>query len=178
MRPSSEQYAVAEDGARIYFERFSPRESNGAPPVLMVMGLGANGRLWAPGIRRLLAAGYEGIALDNRGCGRSGTPWRPFTTRTMAGDAVAVLDELGVERAHVAGGSMGGMVVQELALEFPDRVSSLLLAATTGGLPRLDLAPRRALQQVVEMALRPLRPSSDPEQRVRDFLDAIVSEDF
>jgi 3-oxoadipate enol-lactonase len=180
MRPSSRQYAVAGDGTRIYFETFSPngRSRPDAPPALLVMGLGANGRLWGPGVKRLLGAGYHVIAFDNRGCGRSSTPWRPFTTRTMARDAVAVLDEVRVERAHVAGGSMGGMAAQELALEFPDRVSSLLLAATTGGLPRLDLVPRRGPRHVVEMAVRSLRPASDPEQRVREFLDAIVSEDF
>jgi 3-oxoadipate enol-lactonase len=179
----SSSHAVAEDGTRIYFETFSPeggpgRRSNAAPPLLLVMGLGANGRLWAPGIRRLVAAGHDLIAFDNRGCGRSNTPWRPWTTRTMARDAVAVLDELGVERAHVGGGSLGGMIAQELALEFPDRVSSLVLLCTTGGLPRLDFAPQRGLRIVVEAVLRALRPGSDPEQQVRDFLATAVSEDF
>ena len=55
------------------------------------------------GGRRLLACGYEVVAIDNRGCGRSSNPWRPWTTRTMAADAVAVLDELKIERAHVQG---------------------------------------------------------------------------
>jgi 3-oxoadipate enol-lactonase len=180
-------YAIADDGTRIYFETFSPRVRSGqprrreredAPPVLSVMGLGANGRLWAPAVRRLLASGYDVIVFDNRGCGRSSTPWRPWTTRTMAGDAVAVLDELGVERAHVGTASLGGMVAQELALEFPDRVSSLVLGATTGGLPRLDFAPRRGLQIIVGAGLRSLGPGSDPEQRVRDWLCTAVSEDF
>src|SRR2546423_12925836 len=123
-------YATADDGTRIYFERFSPdegsarrggRHSKDAPPALLVMGLGANGRLWAPAVRRLLASGYEVIVVDNRGCGRSSTPWRPWTTRTMAGDVVAVLDELGVEHAHGGGASAGGMIAQGLALEFPKR---------------------------------------------------------
>jgi len=180
-------YATADDGTRIYFETFSPggrsgqprlRGDEAAPPVLSVMGLGANGRLWAPATRRLLAAGYEVIAFDNRGCGRSSTPWRPWTTRTMARDALAVLDQLGVERAHVGTASLGGMVAQELALEFPERVSSLVLGATTGGLPRLDFAPRRGLQIIVGAGLRSLRPAGDPEQRVRDWLCTAVSEDF
>jgi pimeloyl-ACP methyl ester carboxylesterase len=180
-------YATAKDGTRIYFETFSRRgrfgqgprrEPEDVPPVLSVMGLGANGRLWAPAVRRLLAGGYDVIAFDNRGCGRSGTPWRPWTTRTMARDAVAVLDELGVERAHVGSASLGGMVAQELALEFPERVSSVVLGATTGGLPRLDFAPRRGLQIIVEAGLRSLRPGSDPAQRVSDWLCTAVSEDF
>jgi pimeloyl-ACP methyl ester carboxylesterase len=75
-------YAVADDGTRIYFERFSPgegssrragRQQKDAPPALLVTGLGANGRLWAPAVRRMLASGYEVIVVDNRGCGRSST---------------------------------------------------------------------------------------------------------
>ena len=171
-------YATAHDGTPIYFELFSPEADSAGPPVLLVMGLGANGRLWAPVVRRLLAAGYEVIVVDNRGCGRSSTPWRPWTTRTMASDAVAVLDELGVERAHVSGASLGGMVAQELALEFPERVSTLVLGCTTGGLPRLDLVPRRGLLRIFEATLRSLRPGDDPDQRVKDFLSTAASEDF
>src|ERR671914_57410 len=171
-------YASADDGTRIYYETFSPQgdsgrrgqaQSNRVTPALLVQGLGANGRLWAPAVRRLLAAGYEAIVIDNRGCGRSSTPWQPWTTRTMASDAVAVLDELGVERAHVGGASLGGMVAQELALEFPERVRTLVLGSTTGGLPRLDLLRPKGLRQILEAALRSLRPGSDLEQGVRDF---------
>ena len=172
-------FAVADDGTRIFFEHFWPREgSNGAPPVLLVIVLGANGRLWAPAIRRYLASGYDVITVDNRGCGRSGTPWRPWSTRTMAADAVTVLDELEIERAHIGGGSLGGMIAQEIALEFPERVETLVLASTTGGLPRLDLMPQRGLLHIFEAVLRSWGPSSDPEQRVRDYLRMAATEDF
>jgi 3-oxoadipate enol-lactonase len=172
-------YAVADDGTRIFFEQFSPGAgSNGAPPVLLVMGLGANGRLWAPAVKRYLASGYDVIAVDNRGCGRSDTPWRPWTTRTMAADAVAVLDELDVECAHVGAASLGGMIAQELALEFPHRVKTLVLGCTTGGLPRLDLVPRRGLLHILEAAVRSLQSGTDPEQAVRDFIRMAASEDF
>jgi 3-oxoadipate enol-lactonase len=180
-------HASADDGTRIYYETFSPQgdlagcgdsQSKGASPVLLLMGVGANGRLWAPAVRRLLASGHDVIAVDNRGCGRSSTPWRPWTTRTMAGDAVAVLDDLDVERAHVWGGSLGGMIAQEFALEFPERVTTLVLGGTTGGLPRLDLLPRTGLLHILEALLRSLRPASGPEQRVREFLRRVAPEDF
>jgi 3-oxoadipate enol-lactonase len=180
-------YATAEDGTRIYYELFSPQgdsarsrdgQSTRAPAVLLLMGLGANGRLWGPAVRRLRGAGYEAIVVDNRGCGRSSTPWRPWTTRTMAADAVAVLDELEIERAHAWGASLGGMVAQEIALEFPERVGSMMLLSTTGGLPRLDLVPQRGLLQIFESLLRSLLPGSDPEQRVRDYLCMATSDDF
>jgi pimeloyl-ACP methyl ester carboxylesterase len=129
-------------------------------------------------VRRLLAAGYQVIVVDSRGCGRSSTPWRPWTTRTMESDAVAVLDEVGVERAHVSGASLGGMVAQEFALEFPERVSALVLGSTTGGFRRLDLAPGKELVNIFEATLRLLRPASDPERRVSEFLCTVASEDF
>jgi 3-oxoadipate enol-lactonase len=173
-------YASGDDGTGIYFERFSPdeRSARRAAPALLVMGAGANGRLWGPAVRRLLDSGYEAIVVDNRGCGRSSTPWRPWTTRTMASDAVAVLDQLGVERAHVGGASLGGMVAQELALEFPDRVSTLVLGSTTGGFRQLDLVPPKGLLHLFEVTLRLLRPASDPELRVSDYLCTVASEDF
>jgi 3-oxoadipate enol-lactonase len=175
-------YAIAEDGARIYFETFSPQggsQSKRAAPVLAVMGLGANGRLWAPAVRRLLGAGYDVIAVDNRGCGRSSTPWRPWTTRTMAADAVAVLDELDIERANVGSASLGGMVAQEIALEFPERVETMVLLSTSGGFPLLDLVPRRSVLQRLEVLLRTWWwPASDPEERIRAFLCGATTEDF
>lgn len=180
-------HARSDDGTCIYFERVAatpdsagPRERKraGKSPVLLVMGLGANGRLWGPIVRRLVASGYEVITFDNRGCGRSSTPWRPWTTRTMAADAVAVLDELDVDRAHVVGASLGGMIAQELALEFPDRVSTLVLGCTTGGLPRLDLVPRGGFVRILGAALRSTSPLSDRRQRVSDFLHIATSEDF
>jgi 3-oxoadipate enol-lactonase len=190
--PSSENggvgsYVKADDGTRIYLECFSPgagsarrlvRYSKDVPPVLLLMGFAANGRLWAPAVTRLLAAGHHVITVDHRGCGRSSTPWRPWTTRTMARDVVAVMDELGIEQAHVSGGSLGGMVAQELALEFPDRVSKLILASTTGGFRRLDTASATGLPHVFQALFRSLHPASDPDQRVRDFLCTAASEDF
>jgi pimeloyl-ACP methyl ester carboxylesterase len=180
---------TADDGTRIYYELFSPEPDlarEGAAPVLLLMGLGGNGRLWGPAVRRLLGDGHDVIAVDNRGCGRSGTPWLPFTTSTMAADAVAVLDQLGIERAHIGGASFGGMIAQEIALEFPERVGALVLLCTTGGLPRmdlsllprLDLVPRRGILPIFGTVLRSFRPASDPEQRVRDFLSMAASQDY
>ena len=180
-------YAVADDGTRLYYELFVPAgvprrrrrpQLQEARPVLMVMGLGANGRLWAPAVRRTLAAGHPVITFDNRGCGRSTTPWRPWTTRTMASDAIAVLNALEVDQAHVGGASLGGMVAQELALAFPDRVSSLVLISTTGGFRHLASASPKGLLRILEAASRSVRAGDDPDRRVSDFLCMVTSEDF
>src|SRR5205823_13592190 len=73
---------------------------------------------------------HRSIAPDARGVGASDAPPPPYTTRGMADDALAVLDALGVQRAHVVGLSLGGAVAQEIALAHPERVRSLALLST------------------------------------------------
>ena len=109
-------------------------ESTGAgAAVLLVMGLGMNATGWWRTVPVLAAAGLRVLTFDNRGVGRSDRPLGPYTTAVMADDAVAVLDAVGVQRAHVYGISLGGMIAQEIALRHPDRIARLVLGATTPG---------------------------------------------
>ena len=109
-------------------------ESTGAgAAVLLVMGLGMNATGWWRTVPVLAAAGLRVLTFDNRGVGRSARPLGPYTTAVMADDAVAVLDAVGVQRAHVYGISLGGMIAQEIALRHPDRIARLVLGATTPG---------------------------------------------
>jgi pimeloyl-ACP methyl ester carboxylesterase len=101
-----------------------------------------------PGWRRnipTLARELDVLAFDHRGNGRSDEPPGPCTMRTFVDDAIAVLDDAGVAAAHAYGQSFGGMVALELALAAPDRVASLILAATHAGLARAVAAPRDAV---------------------------------
>ncbi|MBZ5575126.1 MAG: alpha/beta hydrolase [Acidobacteriia bacterium] len=116
-------------GAKIYWDE----EGRGAP-LLLIMGIGAASALWWR-TRPALAAQYRTIALDNRGVGRSDVPAGPYPMALMASDAAAVLDAAGVERAHIFGLSMGGMIAQEFALQYPGRVLSLILGCTAPGGP-------------------------------------------
>src|SRR5207245_566328 len=97
-------------------------------------------------------ARFRTIRFDNRGVGRTGVPRGPYTVETMAADAVAVLDAAGEPSAHVVGASMGGLVAQEVALSYPERVRSLVLACTFPG--GADSAPfdADAAQMVVNRA--------------------------
>jgi 3-oxoadipate enol-lactonase len=114
------------DGTSIHYVVSGPAD---AEPLLLLQGLGADHRGWIMQ-RRALSRRYRCILVDNRGVGRSGRPAGPYDLEVMAADAVAVLDAEGVERAHVMGASMGGVLAQILAVRHADRVRSLVLACT------------------------------------------------
>ena len=109
------------------------------PPVLLVMGTGASMLWWEEGFCRMLAErGRFVLRYDHRDTGRSVTdpPGRPgYTGADLVADAAGILDAYGIAAAHVVGVSAGGAMAQLLALDFPDRVRSLVLISTTGALP-------------------------------------------
>jgi len=119
---------VASDGIRIRYRVWGPSSK---PVILLIQGLGCASNGWI--FQRLaLTRHYRCVALDNRGVGGSGAPAGPYSIEQMARDATAVLDAEGIAQANVMGISMGGVVSQLLAIKYPERVSSLVLAATAG----------------------------------------------
>lgn len=102
-------------------------------PLLMIMGVSGSHLSWGTELLELLESEFTCITYDNRGIGATAPAVGPFTVRDLAADAVAVLDELGIDSAHVFGVSMGGMVAQELALAHPERVRNLILGCTSSG---------------------------------------------
>lgn len=108
-------------------------QGDGAP-LLLLNGIGLDMSSWAPQVAAL-ARSNRVIAFDARGAGRSDAPPGPYSTAQMAADALGLLDALGVQRAHVLGFSMGGLVAQRLAAGWPERVESLVLAASAARLP-------------------------------------------
>jgi pimeloyl-ACP methyl ester carboxylesterase len=118
------------------------------PPMLLVMGLGFQLVHWPEDLCRQLAAeGFRVIRFDNRDAGRSThLPGQRYSVDDMADDAVGLLDRLGIDRAHVVGASMGGMLAQLMAAWWPERVRSLVsIMSNTGSLrsgqPALRLYP-------------------------------------
>jgi 3-oxoadipate enol-lactonase len=102
-------------------------ERGAGAPLLLIMGLGASLDTWVAQLDAF-AMRHRVIAFDNRGAGRSDTPPPPWTVADMAADAIGVLDALDVDRAHVLGVSMGGMIAQEMAIRHPERVDRLVVA--------------------------------------------------
>ena len=159
----------------IEFETFG---NPGDPAVLLVMGFGTQMLGWDADFCRMLAArGRYVIRYDNRDCGLStkldehpvhlgefitavtsgaferAIAMAPYSLRDMAADGIGVLDRLGIDRAHVVGSSMGGMIAQKMAIEFPDRVLSLTSMMSSTGEPEYGQSTPEA-QQVL-FASRP-----------------------
>jgi 3-oxoadipate enol-lactonase len=119
-------FVVTPDGTTIHYRVLGRRTGE---PLLALQGLGADSRGWIAQ-QRALGARHRLILVDNRGVGGSDRPDGPYDLEVMAGDAVAVLDDLGIGSAHVMGASMGGVLSQVLAVRHPERVRSLVLACT------------------------------------------------
>ncbi len=143
------------------------------PPLLLIHGLGYARWGWEPVVEPL-ARSFDVILFDNRGIGESDAPPGSYTAAELAGDAIQVLDEAAVERAHVVGTSLGGMIAQELALAYPERVDKLVLASTTpGGAQALPMPQatvelmqaRASLREFTENALAP-DPRPDVIERI------------
>lgn len=139
------------------------------PPVLLIMGVGAQLPMWPDGFcARLIEQGYRVIRFDHRDTGLStkldgqraggsvyprvlryllgrGSPV-PYTLVDLAEDVRGLLDHLGIERAHIVGASMGGMIAQVLAGRHPGRVASLGLVMTSAGTPLSSLPALRVIR--------------------------------
>ena len=179
---------VQANGVDIYYEENGPAD---APVILLVMGLGTQMIAWPEEfIAGLVTSGYRVIHYDNRDIGlsqhmdgaaagnliwamfasRVGLPLKTaYTLNDMAADGVALLDALGISKAHIVGASMGGMIVQLIAATYPDRVLSMTSVMSTSGAPGLP-GPAPEVRKRL-MAPRPSNPSRD--QAIAMGADAI-----
>ncbi|CAM6041828.1 unnamed protein product [Sphagnum compactum] len=192
---------------QLYYQLFG----HGTTKVLLIPGVSATYEAWGPQLLALCGTvesneeeetkrrsrrrdfmphsssgtGVQVCAFDNRGVGRSSAPKRKksYTTLTMAKDALALMDHLGWNNAHVVGHSMGGMIACKLGAIAPERVVSLALISTTGGgyecLPKID-------KTMISIAWRFLRAKT-PEERAhvdldthytKEYLDTLVDEEY
>ncbi|HEU4404105.1 MAG TPA: alpha/beta fold hydrolase [Polyangiaceae bacterium] len=142
-------------------------------PLLLIQGMSGTVLAWGDAFLDELARDFAVTAFDHRGIGLSSRVDEPFTVADLAADAAALLDALGLERAHVLGISMGGMVAQELALRLPGRVATLTLGCTYAGGPGSVLtAPE------VGNRLAAAWSSGDRERAIRTAWDVNVSPAF
>jgi pimeloyl-ACP methyl ester carboxylesterase len=152
---------ASSNGLSIWFESLKPRQP-ARGTILLIIGISNDAFGWPRSlIDALLAEGYQVIRFDNRGTGlsdwdTSATGSQAYSLLDMAADGVAVLDALGIERAHLVGASMGGMIAQELAAAFPDRTASLTAIMSSGHIedPALPGMSRRTTKALVKTKIR------------------------
>src|ERR1044071_3030670 len=139
-------HVKTKDGVEIYYEVYGQ-----GMPFLFLSETACDGAVWKLYQVPEFARDHRVVILDYRGTGLSGKPSQNYTTKIFAEDAVAVLDQLGLEGAVVCGHSMGGRVAQLLALEYPSKVSKLILASSGAAHPGETGIPLRIAKEMVEM---------------------------
>lgn len=156
-------------------------------PLVMIMGLGANIDWWDPRLVQELSKRFMTVMFDNRGAGRTEVSDRRYTIRLFADDTAALMDGLGISRAHVLGISMGGMIAQELVLNYPQKVEKLVLCSTMCGgekqvPPSMDvvgmfMADRSALSQkeIAKMWI-PLLLTEDFAKKNPDLVELVMQQ--
>ena len=137
-------------------------------PVVLIHGLAGDYSAWLAQIEAL-QNDYRVIAFDNRGAGRSTQVDEPVSTADLADDTLALMDHLGIERAHVVGRSMGGAVAQHMALKAPLRILSLVLCASFA---RLDPLGRRVLSNMREALEWRMSWADHARHSVQNFVSA------
>jgi 3-oxoadipate enol-lactonase len=115
------------NGINVYYE-----EHGSGEPLILIMGFTVSSIGWRWNIPPF-AQDFRTIVFDNRGVGQSDKPDTPYSMALFADDTVGILDSLGIDQAHVFGISMGGMIAQEFALRYPQRVKTLTLGCTNCG---------------------------------------------
>ncbi len=187
---SAREATVQADGVEIVYD-----VRGSGPTILLVMGLGGQMIAWRDEFCDSLAAqGFQVVRFDNRDVGLSTMvdatppsansllvkrltgrrPSAPYLLSDMAADGIAVLDDLSVEKAHVVGVSMGGMIAQTMAIEYPDRVASLCSIMSTTGNPRVGNAAPSVLGKLRKAQSR----SDNPVQDSVDFFTVIAGPHF
>jgi len=153
-------------GFRMYYEVLGD-----GFPLLLINGLGSDHREWLSQLPEF-APRFRVVVFDNRGAGDSGVPPGPYSTAGMADDAAALLAALRLDRAHVLGVSLGGMIAQELALRHPARVERLVLACASPGGEAAVRPSREALSAFVRS------PEGSPEEELRRMIPFLYTERF
>lgn len=156
---------VKANGIEIYYE-----VTGNGPPLTLIMGLGCSARQWQWMVP-VLSESFQVITFDNRGVGRTSKPDMDYTTDLFAEDTCALLNNLGIEKSHIFGVSVGGMIAQKFVLKYPDMVDRLVLGCTMPNFYHLPPAPEHS-QRLQESQLLP------PDKSVEAMMTLFLSENF
>lgn len=154
----------------IYYEIHGPPD---APPLVLIGGWASYRWIWFRQVPTFKEK-YKCIVFDNRGAGKSSKPDIPYTMEMFAADTVGLMDALNIERAHILGISMGGLIAQQVAISYPERVRSLILVSTHFGGPNSIPMDDRNMALLIAFPTETISKEQAREMRYR----ATFSEQF
>jgi len=156
------------NGIELYYEIYGEGD-----PLIMIMGLSANLDWWPPAFLDPIKERSKIIIFDNRDAGRSENAERAYEIKDMATDTVELMKKLNIEKAHILGISMGGMIAQEIALNYPEYVDKLILASTICGTPKSILPSKKVMAELTKE-----REGYTQEELIENFINLLYSDDF
>jgi len=154
----------------LYYEIHGPPD---APPLVLIGGWASYRWIWFRQIPTLKKK-YKCIVFDNRGAGKSSKPDIPYTIEMLAADTAGLMDALEIETAHVLGISMGGLIAQQVAISYPEKIRSLILVSTHFGGPNSVPMDDRNLALLIALPTETISNEQAREMRYR----ATFSEEF
>ena len=137
------------DGVNLYYEIHGD-----GFPLVMIQGLSENVYWWDQPVIDGLSKHLKTVIFDNRGVGRSDDLVGDLTIESMATDALGLMDALNINQAHILGHSMGGMIAQELALKFPERVKKLVLCSTSCGGSKAEMSSLETQKLLTKLSFK------------------------
>lgn len=141
-------------------------------PLVLIMGLSANIDWWPEQVVEELSKQYKILLFDNRGAGRSEAPTGQYSIDLFAKDTVDIMTALQIDRANIFGISMGGMIAQEIALNYPERVKKLILGCTNVG-------PLHSVSAAPEVLNKLINPSYESvEERINQTISILIPEEY
>ena len=141
-------------------------------PLVMITGISENIDWWMPDVIKAFSQNFKTVIFDNRGAGRTDKPEVNYSIKMMADDTAGLMDPLNIERAHVFGLSMGGMIAQELILNYPEKVEKLVLGCSNCGGSKSLLPSEDIIKLMRSMMKLP------PKERLQELMSLFYTEDF
>ena len=142
-------------------------------PLVMIRGLSANIDWWPTEFLNAVLKNFKTIIFDNRGAGRTDKPDIEYSIKMMADDTVGLMNALNIKKAHVLGTSMGGMIAQEIAFNYPEKIEKLVLCSTSCGVSKAVPLSEEVLQ-----TMRAMAEGLTQEEKARVSISLAYNEDF
>ena len=141
-------------------------------PLVMITGSAADVNWWIPETIESLSHFFKTIIFDNRGTGRTDKPDIPYSIQMMANDTIGLMDALLIQKAHILGVSLGGMIAQEIAINYPEKIERLILCCTGCGGSKAVIPSNKIIRMMTTVR------NKTPEKFVDTLVNVCLTDNF